>query len=278
MKLTTLASAVILIGGVASVQAGTPSTLSYNSDDLLLGFRATAGTGSTLDYLVDIGQASLYTAPGQAFTLNIGNIGADLAATFGGSWYSSGNVIWSVSGTPGTQAPVGSDPIKLLYATAPESGGVSTPWLGNSSMAQGGAAGRMINVGAQYVTSLTGSTSGLPNYSSTNSAVGLIQNTSDINSYASYMPGGGNSDSTDAYKLFNPTIEGGVSARLDLYRIPAVYNVSGSNVGTFSLNSAGVITYTPKTSVPEPSMVGLLGVASALWLARRRSAKAVSSK
>ena len=69
--------ALFLTAGVASLlQTADAAPLVYNAGDLFLGFRSSS---STTDYLIDIGQASIYRdAPlGTAFTLSIGNIGAD---------------------------------------------------------------------------------------------------------------------------------------------------------------------------------------------------------
>ena len=265
MKLNKIAPLIVLLGSFASAHALTPVQLSYTADDLFLGFRASGGTGATQCYLVDIGQASIYRDATGNVSPSLGNIASDLTTLFGANWYSRSDVFWSVTGTPGASA-VGSDGVKLLYATAVQVGGASTAWLGGSTTAQGTAMGKMISMSQQYVATLAA----VPNYSTSNSLVGLIQNNTDPNSYSQYATG----PSGISFGFFNPTVEGTVSSVLDLYRIPTgIYNQEAPSVGSFSLNSSGVLTFAKP--VPEPSSLGLFGAASALLVAwtRKRSRK-----
>ena len=277
MKLLKFASASLIAFGTATaLQAVTPAPVVYTTDDLFLGFRATAGTGATSDYLVDIGQASNFRDATSIFTVGgLGSISTDLIAIFGSGWYSRSDLFWSISGTPGTTAwtsGTGTDNGKTLYATSeePTPGTQSSPWLGAASGAQGTATGKMVSLAQQFVASTSGSATNC----TTNSSVDIIQNTSDANSYASFMPGGNNSDTTDAFKTFNPTVEGSFAngtagSVLDLYRIPVGYGVAAPTLGTFQINNSAALTFTPK-GVPEPSSLGLFAAASAILLASRR--------
>ena len=268
MKLRNLAFSLITLGAATVAQAVTPAPVTYSPDDLLLGFRATGGTGATQDSVIDIGQASLYRdASGPFVVLGLGDIASDLVAVFGANWYTRSDLFWSITGTPGTLA-VGADAAKTLYATREEliAGTESDPWKGGASGTQGTTTGKMVSFSQQFVTTLGGGA----NNSTSNSSVAIIQSTSDVNSYASFMPGGNNTDATTAFKFFNPTVEGAAGSVLDLYRIPVGYNIPAPSIGTFQLNSSGALTFTSK--VPEPSSLGLLAAASAMLLARRRKA------
>ena len=86
MKTTKLLGLLIGAAGVllhsAVVQA---ADTVYNDGDIFLGFRATFGTGIAQDLLVNLGPASQFKT-GSGFTLDVGNISADLAAVFGSDW------------------------------------------------------------------------------------------------------------------------------------------------------------------------------------------------
>ncbi len=268
MKLKTptkliIAALVIALEAVLfspSAEAQTP--LTYTADDLLLGFRATGDPGSTQDYLLDLGQASIYVNATDPITLNtglaahgginIGNIGADLVSLFGASWFTRGDLFWGVAGAVGAITPVGSDPIKTLYASIAESpaGTAATPWSRGSASAQGAVSSRLQSEGAVYA--MTGSTQ---NMSTANSPVGLIQSASTTSSYSFYESG------TQSYLYFNtPTTEGAFAngasgAVLDLIRL-APGTGAGTEVGTFSITSGGALTFTP--AIPEPTSLALL--------------------
>ena len=264
MKLTKLFALSLVALGLASTnsRAVTPTAVSYQANDLFLGFRATGGVGATKDYLVNIGQASLYKGASGAYSPSVGNIGADLVRIYGPGWYNRSDLLWSISGTPGTSA-VGSDPAKTLYATAAEipAGTQSSPWKGGSSTSQGAATGKMISLSQQFLAPV-GATGGTVNLSTTNSLVAIEQDVVSSNSYASFMPGGANSDSTTAFRFFNPTVEGdftdgAAGSVLDLYRIPVGYGIDGTLVGTFVLDNTGKLTFTPAVTAPPPTVATL---------------------
>src|SRR4051794_22885280 len=97
------------------------SAVTYQAGDLFLGFRATGAPGSTKDYLVNIGQASQFTAAAAPLTLSVGDLATDLNASslFDSNWKNRADVFWSISGPVGQFAAVGADPAKTLYATRP---------------------------------------------------------------------------------------------------------------------------------------------------------------
>ncbi len=266
-----LASAVAaIIESSAPAQTG----LSYTADDLLMGFRATSGAGATQDYLLDLGQASIYTSATSPFVLNtqlaghgginIGSIGLDLNSLFSNGWNTRSDVFWGIAGATGAISPVGSDPIKTLYASVPQNpfGTLPTPWARGSASAQGAVSSKLQSEGAVYAT--TGATQ---NLSTANSPVGLIQSDSTTSSYAFYESG------TQSYSYFNtPTIEGnfggGVStAALDLIELQPGGG-PGLDIGTFTIDNGGNITFTP---TPEPTSMALLSFGAVfLGMARLR--------
>ena len=230
--------AMIAIGSTAHA-----TTTAYAAGDLLLGFRQ---AGNNSDYVVNIGQASLYTGTSSARTLTIGSTAADLSTVFGSGWDSDATVSWSVSGTNHlTPTNSGNDPVRTLYATKISTGAGTTPWTCAFSLSAADA--KM----ASMATAYKGKTS------TVNSNYGLIQNnvsTSSNNAYASYQPGGVNVGAGNlSFGYFNPSVEGisdsGITATtLNLYRVPEGSSNPGTLVGSFTINSAGSVTFTPAPS------------------------------
>ncbi len=101
MKMRLLTTAVLALAGLGlTVKPASAAAVSYSNDDLFLGFYASGGTGSSFDYLVNIGQASIYRDATGAFALNIGDIGADLSATYGSDWNTRSDLYWAFLAAP----------------------------------------------------------------------------------------------------------------------------------------------------------------------------------
>lgn len=220
-----------------SAKAGTVST---SAGDLFLGVRAVSGAGATQDYIVNIGQASAYRDAISPFAVpNLGDLGADLIAVFGANWSTRADVLWSIAGTPGGSA-VGADPARTIYATVRETGPALTR---AAAAAQAAPVNKLTSLSVAYLQ-----TAGTPNASTANSPVGIVQSTTDVNSYASFH------NVTSSYSYFSPPIEGdfgnGVAASvLSLYRLvpatDAAVGTPGEFLGRFLLDSNGGLTYAP---------------------------------
>lgn len=236
----------------ATMVSGAP--LAYTPGDLFLAFRATGNPGATQDYLVNIGPASSFTSATSVTQLTgIGNIRLDLANNiFGPNWHSRSDVLWSISGTPGSASAAG-DPANTLYVTAPEetAGVLASPHTRANSAAQSAPTNKLTSLATAYLQ-----TAGTPNNASANSAVALIQSTTDINSYASFQSLSSN------YGYFSATIEGNFgngteSSILDLYRLipsndpsnPVSTGTPGQLVGRFTINDQAEVTFTPAAKI-----------------------------
>ncbi|MHA3772471.1 PEP-CTERM sorting domain-containing protein [Verrucomicrobiota bacterium sgz303538] len=233
------------------------ATLSYTAGDLFIGFRQ---EGTQTDYLINIGQASIYRDATSSFTLSIGNIGADLAALFGDGWATDPTVLWGVIGTSGV-AGSGGDVANTMYASAvkPSAGVQADPYLRLSGTAQGNIRSDVASLGSSF----KGQTS------STNSSVALLQPTSDPNSWAHFNPGG---MSFSAYGRLESNFGLGVSnSALDLFRMQpsSTSGLPGSLEGTFTIANNGTVTF---SAVPEPSAAAMLGLGVVLYgmMSRRR--------
>jgi hypothetical protein len=255
MKLHTLKTAVLALAGLALIASSVKAaTLTYNDGDLFIGFV----NGGTQDYVVDVGQASLFTTSSQ-LTLSVGATGTDLSSTFGGSWFGStgaGGVLWGGAGTLGASDTV--------WATSTS----STPWA--QSFDQSTPTNNISQFGLGAYDAST---------STTNSNVALKEATSGGSSWASFesVANGGTAANSPvgSFAYFTPSIEGTTSQKLFLTKLTEGSTGLGQSIGFFQINSGGTITFTGTSAVPEPSTYALmiLGGAALLFVTRfgRRS-------
>jgi len=234
-------------GGAFLAPATQAQTVTAVDGDMFLGIRAGGGTGATKDYVIDIGQASQFeNATGVLVLSNLGNVGADLTATFGATWYNRSDIFWGIAGTTGQTSSINGDPIRTLFATAeePTPGTESTPWVRLSGTAQSQTANKVIGMMNAFI----GGTQA-------NGIGATIQTTSDTNSWASYQPGGTSANSgpsSISFAVFNPSIEGsfgnGTSgSMLDLFRMQpsSTPGINGDYLGRFIMNNSGQLTFVP---------------------------------
>ena len=275
LALLTLAGGVFFSNRAQAQQFAT-----YNSGDLLIGFWATSGNGSTKDYLIDIGPASNFDslAAGASITLAssstsaIGNINADLMSTFGSNWSSDPNLFWGAAAIQNT-----GDPTDTVYVSDPEStpGTIQQPgWTSNTPSTLGGVKGKIDGDVGNSMKQDTVTTS---------SSDAAIQNDSDTNSWESWMDGGANSSVGTAFSYFQGNIGGAFDnagttsgdTPLDLYQlIPGTSTTRQSNYeDTFTIDSSGDITITNEVAVPEPGTFGMFfaGVGALFVIQRIRS-------
>jgi hypothetical protein len=271
--------ALALTGAFLAVSSVSQAALNYSDGDLLLAFRATGGTGAATDYVVNLGSASTYVNAITTLILDteIQNIKADLDALFSADWKTRVDILWSVSGV---QKAAGQGfPNNTMFATNTQTGTLtlgnpsSTAWTRPSAFGAGAPALKIQSMGNTFALgdgdgSPTGSTE------SSNSSFALIQPTTAVNSYASYMPGGANTTGATAFGYFagangiEGNFGGGTSGVvLDLYRVEPG---SGASVfeGNFTISDNAVVTFTP--AIPEPSSIGALGIGVAVLGAIRR--------
>ena len=259
-----MAAAALLFTSTAGLHA---ADLTYNPGDLLMGFRVTGGTGLGTSYVVNIGQASQFlsgdgsTGAATVVTPSLNGVATDLAALFGANWATRADLYWSVSGTSSFDAAVGSEPAKTLIASKerPIPGQVLTStsrWQRAGVFTQGGPSNAMGALGSAFALKPGNST---PNASTANNPRGLAQTNTDINSYASFQPGGTVENSGPApgisYAYFNPTIEasfakGTSGSVLELHRMRPGSG-AGDVLGTLTLSDTGTLTFSP---LPAPTI------------------------
>ena len=240
MKKTLLTAAIALTGLAAFNSAHAAN------GDLYLGFETASGTGSSVNYVVDLGAAVNLSS------LNI-NIATDLAATYGANWYSRTDLYYGIIGA--VTPAVNGDPNYTLYASVTSGG---TPWTSASSSSQHGTANQVNTMVGQYITDVANGQLGT-------AANSVLMATSEGGSWSALSTYG-----IGSFGGFPGSIETGTGSALDVLRL--VPNASGPNgtlAATINLASNGSLS-----AVPEPSTYALFGLGALLLViaVRRRNA------
>lgn len=223
--------------------AGTAQAAPLSSDgEVLIGFRATGGTGSSTNYVVDLGQVAGLTGLTEVTTLPLTGVSADLTTIYGASWHTRTDIYWGAVAAVGNFADVGADAAKTLYATKAEltNGTVATAWPRKGDAAQTSVGSRISAVRSRYNLSTPATNA------ATDTAVTM--STSDLNSWSSYQPGGSNSSGI-GFAHWNPQIDGNPGTYLDLFRLPLGADEPGTLVGRMVLNSNATITFIPAAAL-----------------------------
>ncbi len=251
MKLNFKTLALLALAGMAFNASA--ATTAYSDGQLLLGFRATGGTGATKELVLNLGS---YTTLNASNIAALGSIGTDLSATYGASWNTRADLFWGVIGiNNGVSGDVFASAAQSPFGTHPG------PYQNVGYFSNQAAVGLVQSVGQSYA----GRTSG------TNAKVAIETNT-DSNPWDLALRdlGGFTSDFIDT------SFSGGVATNaIDLFRYLGADAQAGNNaanVGAFTFNSSGQLAFAA-SAVPEPGRASLLiiGIAGAV-LRRRRQA------
>lgn len=245
-------AAALLLGGLASVAAAVSPTVAPN--DLIMGFRATGGTGASKNLEVDLGNVTAYASAKGTITLSQ-LAAADLSSTYGANWSSriGKDLFWGVFGATGNtnadKGPTG-QPKATLWATTPQTapdknspGGTSTPWPRLPTAVQISGSDQMLTVygSAPSPGSLNAATSA-------STAESAVVDTGLVGSWSYTLGSGG-----DAFTVLTPTTlfdnpgAGYNYHSADLYEMQPAVAVTpppGTLLGTFTLSSAGLLTFT----------------------------------
>ena len=245
------------------------------SSDLILGFRAGGGTGSSNNLQIDLGSASsIVTAAnlaGGTVTLGnlltgatFGNTGANtIDSIYGSTWNTRSDLLWAVVGATTSGTDVLGYVKNTLWGSSIANGSASAPWVPNTSTSQ--AAGQS-KIGVLYanmsgtsmnkLTSATGSWNKQELPSSGPLGFGWFQ------PYAT--------------QLENTANITGSSVTSDLYMISPTDTGTGlaTLLGTFSILGNGAVEFTV-AAIPEPSTYGMILGAAALGFVMIRRRKQV---
>lgn len=263
--------AALALAAVAVLQVPASAAITYSDGDIVLAVRATSGVGNTQTYLVDIGNVSQFTGVTGSINVNtlnsLGNLGADLVATFGtgaGSsteWYNRSDLSWSLFGKDSlSPADIWASKAETTVGTA------ASAWAALNTTARNGTRNQIASVTATFATATA----------TANSTHAFIQtNALNSSSYNYQVTNGGTAFGSLSQWTTN-SLEGNFAngtagTALDLFQFSS--SSSPSNLGTFTISNSGVLTFTGASAAPEPSraLFGMMGMA-AMLLRRRRPA------
>jgi hypothetical protein len=229
------------VAGLAlAATAATAATWPPVPGDLILGVRATGGTGATTNVFYNLGAAhALRTNPSPAGPLV--NLDAELTAAFGAGWSSRTDLYFGVFANRSNATPTGigsaavenGDPARTIYTSkGVTTAGTGTPWSGFSVSALGLAA-----------TAHQGQINAIDNIAAnSNNVMTLVQATNPVewaNSWTQWNPTPG-----AAFSIFSGGIQSklnATAAHVDVFRIVGSTG-SGSYVTTVSLAGNGAVT------------------------------------
>jgi hypothetical protein len=271
-----LTSALLGLAGVAlfTSSANAQTTITSNLGDVILGFRATSGTGAASNLEVDLGNVSQFynAAPGSIINLN-GTAGLalqDIINTYGPNWAtdvdpatSVGRVLWGVASTDGA-APTadGHATARAMWVTDPEitPGTLNAPWFRGTTLQVGGP---VTKIETLEVNGAAGTIDGAT--STANSNVSAVINSTTQGSWSSedlFNIG-------SSFGYFVPTIDNNLATSSDangnsvsdFYELQtSTTRVPGKILGQFVLNSTTGNFEFIAAPVPEPSAMGLMAV------------------
>jgi hypothetical protein len=253
-KMLLALGSVALLTSVVHAQ-----TVTSPLGDLILGFRATGGTGAGLNLEVDLGSISnFYDGANNGLTLP-GLAVQDLIDTYGASWGSRTDLFWGAAATIGNaQADPNGKPASTLWATGVP--GNAVPLDGSSGL-QSPAATKIAALYHGFVGSLNGSTS------TSNSSAAASINNSASGSWSSQETGG------NSFGYFSPKIDGQVSSvgTLNLYELQPSSTFprpAATDIGELVLTQNGVSFQ----AVPEPStwVLAAAGLGMSMMVLRRK--------
>lgn len=259
-----LKKAIIGTAGLALLSSSAIAAWTFSDADLVIGFQATGGQGSTTNLFFNLGNSYQFNQDPSLGT--VGNINDDLVATYGAGWFGRTDLHFGVianrsnlsttfePGTPGV-----SDPGRTFYLSVPtvEVGGSNLrPQFGSSSLGTGGSnyAGLRTNLPGFTETAFGDGVAAL------NQAALPVQWN---NSWSVWNPTPG-----AAFGVFTGGIQqsfgaGGTESIVDIQKMVA--STPSTYVGSVIIGSNGSIS-----AIPEASTSLLTLAAGALLTFRRR--------
>ena len=235
---------VVGLMATATLLIAAPVPVPQNGD-LFVGFRASAGTGASVSYLVNLGSdANFRNQPlGTVLTLSsLGDLGADLVATYGPSWHTREDLSWGIFGVRNSASP-------SVYGSRlrPSGQTPSTPWPAINLTARSNVASEVLSVIEQL--------RGYRGRDATpNSAVATLQpNASEKSSYNFQVatPGTADFGSLSQWGTIEANFGSGPSsANLDVYWISGSSTDPVRRLGYFEISSSGQITFRNPSIAP----------------------------
>jgi len=162
----------ILAALLAPIAVSTQATAAwtFSDADIVLGFQASSGTGSTTNLFFNVGNSFTFNTSSLPYGL-VGNINDDLTATFGSNWASRTDLHFGAFGNR-TNLPVGIEPGDIANGIEPgRTVYVSTPTvnLGAAALRPTLTSGSLATPASQYA----GLRTNLPSFTETVDADGV---------------------------------------------------------------------------------------------------------
>lgn len=275
-RLTTKSSKLIasglLFAGLSS------AAMAVGNSDLILGFTASGGTGSTQSIEIDLGSVGSYvTVTGSGTNYSLGNLNAALTSVYGSSWSTRSDLTFGIIGAAGPSAGPNGQPASTVWASSATSSGAATAapaWKTWTEVALSDANSKSSGIYNTFASGaaldFSSQTSALPGVTLT----GYNNNATNtwLTGYATTF--GLTNLGSSNHAVFYATPANG--NRLDLYELqPSAARVNAVDLGYFTLVSDGSLSF---TAIPEPSTyAAFLGLAALGCVMRRRSKEAVNA-
>lgn len=261
----------------------------YAPGDLVLTFQQEGGTNTVY---ANLGSAAGFrgTAAGASDgtnSINFRDLNSSLTSAFGSGWASDPTIyaglagVWGTSATASNNTLVDGDPNRTLYVSA------SRDNVGTVGVAS--SAGYTVNTNTGMTSGSSGLTQQNNVFETQYDSMITVSPTSvsqidDLNPFlapglqgTAYNIFGGGVQQAGSASTFGTFGEAGsVEFALDLYRILGKDNApgqvagalrQGSYEGTVTVGTNGMVSF---TAVPEPSSLGLAGLAAGMLVLRRR--------
>jgi len=247
MKIKSLAVALM---GLACFAGSLNAQMINNDPGLLLGFRASGGTGSDRSVVFALGPIETILSGG-SYTLDLSGAGSILTQTYGNAWYSRSDLYWGVLGYNNgfvDGSPTLADVWLSRSAGSPYPTVYGEVALGTESLA---------GIGNSYANIQVASLQG-------NATLGTVVGSNGVSlqssAYANANSGSWQSQAINGWGLFPSPTDSALSSGLavsyytsDLGTLAGIYPVDAG----FSIAQAnGVVTV---DVIPEPSTYALMG-------------------
>jgi hypothetical protein len=253
--------------------ASRASATTYVAGDLLLGFRASGGTGSSTNLIVNLGQADTVYRDAVANISSVIDIGTLLTTTYGAGWDTRSDLYWGVVGVRSASSigsAVDGDPVRTNYlsiaqTTVNPGTQSSAAWEIPGSTSRADVANAINGLAANYDAFSTAVTNTALLPSSTGSTWSTNNTGSSSFTLAGTVEGnfgsGASGTALDLYRVLNSTSGANPTGTVGI----------GSFEGTFTISNTGVVGFAV-TAVPEPSRA-LLAAVGLMTIAFRRRRK-----
>jgi hypothetical protein len=255
-KMNRLITSAAVLALVSFASIDKASAQFFNGGDLMLDFRINNNNNAD-NVMVDLGSVTSFNF--SANNSSVLNLGADLTTVYGSSFATNSHLVFSLV----AELPNGAS--NNIYISNP---GNAQHFTGFNPLGSGGNASAIIPIyNEQNGTALTATNAWdvTPSSSDSSSYTDVLTNVNKDNASQPY-----NNDYGFVSGAIGTT-EQGIGGTTDLYQQTPTH--TSTDLGTFSVTSAGVLTFTAPVAVPEPASYVLGGIAAVLFVIMHRRSK-----